>query len=239
MTSKDKAVIAVLAAMKEEQQAILEAFNGHKITPVKEFNLELNIIELEKAQVIVALSGCGKVNAGSTTTIIIMKYHPDYILNVGVAGGFDEAQKPLDMVVGTSYLYTDVDIECLGFKPGQLLGMPVEFPASEKLVETVKKALPKDTKIFCGIMGSADQFISRPDQVAAIRSKFTVSCVDMEACAIAHVCYNFKVPMVSVRSLSDVAVHEHDNSVTFLECVNIASKRAADLCLAVVHDLTE
>ena len=97
---------------------------------MKRFGIILSTLLL-----IIGLCGCGKVNAAINATLTILTYKPDILVNCGVAGGFSKDQKVLDMVVGTQFYYHDVDIECLGFKPGQLLGEPESFPADQKVID--------------------------------------------------------------------------------------------------------
>ena len=233
--------IAFLCAMKEEEEAIVDAFKDHKQETQKVHHVEFKIIDLENVQVIIGLCGCGKVNAAINATLTILTYNPDILVNCGVAGGFSKDQKVLDMVVGTQFYYHDVDIECLGFKPGQLLGEPESFPADQKVIDMMKdieKDSKFDFKIHYGPIGSGDQFISRKDQVEAIAAKFPqVICVEMEGAAVAHACYKFNVPCLALRSLSDIAVSDHDNSVDFVQACKTASARAADFAYKLVQKL--
>lgn len=234
--------VVFLAAMKEEEAAILEKFKKvSELNQEKVQSYTFNVFQVEKVKVIVALCGCGKVNASIVTTLSIVTYNPTYLINCGVAGGFEKTQKILDWVISTEFIYHDVDIECLGFKPGQLLGEPQRYPSSEKLVNLIKE-LEKENefpmKIFYGTIASGDQFISKPDQVSRIQNTFPeVICVEMEGCAIAHACSKFNVPVLAIRALSDIAVAEHDNSVDFTKMCIIAAERAANLADLIVKKL--
>ena len=77
--------IGIIAAEQEEFEAIL---NIAKVEERKEI-YELNFVKCKIKDKICVLvkSGVGKVNAARATQILIDNFKPDYIVNVGVAGG--------------------------------------------------------------------------------------------------------------------------------------------------------
>lgn len=250
--------IAFIAAMKEELAALVDEFSPKSETDIihaSEGKVDITIIQYKGIKIIAALSGVGKVNSAYTTTVLLVKYHPDIVINVGVAGGFDKAQKILDFAIAESFIYTDVDITNLNFKPGQIMGEPLYFPASEKL-NCLIKSLEDDMRttfskefqeikekrinFHYGILGSSDQFIYRDDQVKNIQKNFpNVICVEMEGASIAHVCYKFDTPIVAIRSLSDIAVSKEDNTVDFSNSLEVASKSAAMLSILLVEKISK
>lgn len=250
--------IAFIAAMKEELTALLNALSPDgklDITHIVEGKVDISIVQYQGIKIIAALCGVGKVNAAYSTTIIMVKYHPDIVINVGVAGGFSKTQKVLDFAIANSFVYTDVDITNLSFPPGQLMGEPLYFPASDKLNDLIKSLETDMNKIFVkefpnisrksvdfhyGVLGSSDQFICRDDQVENIQKKFEkVICVEMEGASIAHVCYKFDTPIIAIRSLSDIAVSEKDNTDDFTNSLEIASKSAALLSILLIERIAK
>ena len=79
--------IGIIAAEQEEFEAIL---NIAKVEERKEI-YELNFVKCKIKDKICVLvkSGVGKVNAARATQILIDNFKPDYIVNVGVAGGLN------------------------------------------------------------------------------------------------------------------------------------------------------
>ena len=249
--------IAFIAAMKEELAALVNEFSPKSetdIVHVTEGKVDITIIQYQGIKIIAALSGVGKVNSAYSTTVLLVKYHPDIVINVGVAGGFNKNQKIFDFAIANSFVYTDVDITNLNFPYGQIMGEPLYFPASEKL-NNVIKSLENDMKVtftkefpnqksninfHYGILGSSDQFICRDDQVKNIQKNFPdVICVEMEGASIAHVSYKFDTPIVAIRSLSDIAVSEKDNTDDFSNSLEVASKSAALLSIFVVEKISK
>ena len=241
MDLKNIQKVLFLAAMKEELESILNSFKNYEIIIENHFTINFHIIKTKKIILICALCGCGKVNSSMTTTISIITYQPDFIVNIGVAGGFHISQKPLDLVIGTSFIYTDVDIECLGFKPGQLLGEPQIFPSNLELINLIKELDIKNklnTNVHFGQIGTSDSFISQKSQILKIKNLFPdVICVEMEGTSISHVCSKFNCPILAIRSLSDIAISEEDNSIQFNDLLEIASKRAALISNLLINKL--
>lgn len=66
------------------------------------------------------------------------------------------------------------------------------------------KALP--IKVHQGLIISGDRFINSAAEVQTLRSALPQAlCVEMEGAAVAQVCWDYQVPFVAVRTISDRA----------------------------------
>ena len=159
--------------------------------------------------------GIGKVNAGVATSDLIDTFCPDIIVNSGVAGGASKEMHPLDIVMGTGVAYHDVwcgPETAYGAAAGLT---PILLPDS-RLIEILKNTID-NPKVKYGLICSGDKFISRADEVAAIRKAFPECiAVDMESGAIAQVAAMRGVPFNVLRVISDtpgeadnIAQYEH------------------------------
>lgn len=73
-------------------------------------------------------------------------------------------------------------------------------------------------------------------RIEEVRKQFPDVCaVEMEAAAIAQVCYRFQVPFVIIRSLSDIAGKNAE--VTFKEYLKVASENSAQQILLMIEEL--
>lgn len=216
--------VAIIGAMEEE----IEVFRS-LLTDAKEQKFaHISLIEgsIHNKDVIVLQSGIGKVNAAMTATMVMEKYSPRAIINTGSAGGFAHQLDVGDIVISTDLVQHDVDVTAFNYVHGQVPGLPETIPAHKKLISIAQKAmdvvgLPSES----GLIGSSDVFMEDPKKVAAVRRLFpTMLAAEMEGAAIAQVCYQYDVPFVVIRSLSDIAGKE--SSVSFDEYIQTAAKHA-------------
>ncbi|MBO4446670.1 MAG: 5'-methylthioadenosine/S-adenosylhomocysteine nucleosidase, partial [Bacteroidales bacterium] len=158
---------------------------------------------LKRAGIESVQSGMGKTAAAMTATELILRSHPDCIINSGCAGGLADSLNVLDVVVGTQTAYHDVWCG-YGNQPGQVQGQPSRFFADPTLLAAAQAIQCERPRHF-GLICSGDQFITSPQEEEAILSVHpdALAC-DMESAAIAQVCFHYVVPFLSFRIISDV-----------------------------------
>lgn len=159
---------------------------------------------LGRHQLILQQCGIGKVNAAIGAVEMIDIYGPDLVVSTGVAGGADIAMAPLDVVVGTEYVYHDAycGTEC---EFGQVMGMPARFQSPPDLVQKAVDA----TGCHAGLFVSGEWFVDSKAKMQSILDHFPqAKAVDMESCAIAQTCHIYKVPFLSFRIISDVPLKD-------------------------------
>lgn len=154
--------------------------------------------------VILMQCGIGKVNAALRTYALIETYHPDLVVNSGVAGGLDESMGIGSVLVADGVAYHDV-----WCGPGTEYGAADGFsqillPAADALGLMRGMNAEKNHGWHFGLICSGDKFISTPEEVKEIKSHFPqgLAC-DMESAAIAQTCEMCGVPFMVVRVLSD------------------------------------
>ncbi|WP_143833223.1 5'-methylthioadenosine/S-adenosylhomocysteine nucleosidase [Oceanobacillus timonensis] len=227
--------IGIIGAMDEEIELLKQ-----KMTDVQEIevaNTSFYQGYLEGKEVVLLLSGIGKVNAAMSTTILHERFKPDKIINTGSAGGFAENLEVGDVVISTEVLHHDVDATAFDYVYGQVPGMPAVYTASPDLIELADKVvLESDIQAETGIIATGDSFMQRKDQTAVVQKRFPeMLALEMEAAAIAQVCYQYKTPFVIIRALSDIAGKE--SSVSFDVFLEKAAKNAADVIIKMVQKL--
>ena len=158
------------------------------------------------------ISGMGKVNAALCTADLINVFQADIILNIGISGGLDSSLKIGDFVVGKDIVYHDVwcGNPC---EYGQMQNMPLMYHSAPELTE-------KLSKYTQGLLCCGDYFVEKAEMLQDIKAKFPAAlAVDMESAAIAHTCYLYNVPLLSVRQISDVPGSENhaEQYATFWE----------------------
>lgn len=228
--------VAIIGAMEEEVTILRDKLDNkeQQVIAGSEFTKGL----YKGIEVILLKSGIGKVNAALSTTLLLDRYQPDYVINTGSAGGFHSSLNVGDVVISTEVRHNDVDVTAFGYEYGQVPGLPAAYTPDAKLVEIATKKAEEitDIQVAKGLIVTGDSFLSDPDKVEFIRSKFqNLYAGEMEAAAIAQVCHQFEVPFVVIRALSDIAGKE--SNISFDQFLNKAAKHSANLVLKIVESI--
>lgn len=156
--------------------------------------------EMNGIPVILQKCGIGKVNAAIGAVHLIQEYEPTVVLSTGVAGALLEYEKPLDVVVARGCAYHDVYCG-RELEKGQVQGMPPIFETDKCLADIAVSTLEGG---WAGLIVSGDVFVDSDSVRRRILHDFPEAlAVDMESCAIAHVCHKASVPFLALRVISD------------------------------------
>ncbi|MCI8272639.1 MAG: 5'-methylthioadenosine/adenosylhomocysteine nucleosidase [Clostridia bacterium] len=219
----------IIAAMKEEVQAIKDIMTDIKEEEIYELKFIIGKINDEK--VVLVESGVGKVNAARVTQILINTFCIKSVVNVGVAGAANNELNIGDIVIGNRIVQHDFDITAFGHPKGYIsnIGENVECDTKllEKMVQTIENLKTKDFKIKIGVIASGDIFCVDTKMKEKIRTKFQAEAIDMESAAIAQVCTLDKIPLIVIRSISDNP--NGNNVITYEEFLEMATKRCAEI----------
>lgn len=219
-------VIGLIGAMDEEVAVIKAWMTG--VTEQTIAGCDFFIGQFEGKDVVLLKSGIGKVNAALSTTLLLSQFKPDYVINIGSAGGYDPELQVGDVVISDRVIHHDVDVTAFGYVMGQVPSMPEAYQADVALVESAQQAVASATEVRAkvGLIGTGDSFMSDPVRVASVRETFpALVAVEMEAAAVAQVCFKFNTPFVVVRALSDIAGKE--SPASFEEYLKIAAENSS------------
>lgn len=228
-------MIGIIGAM-EEEVAILK----NKLTNLEEVaiaHVKFYKGDLNDSSVVITQSGIGKVNVAMSTTLLIENFRPSKIINTGSAGALDEELKVGDVVVSEALAYHDADATAFGYQYGQIPQMPAVFEADtillSKAIEAIQEtSLPAKT----GLIVSGDSFIGSNKQRQQIKQNFSNAlAVEMEATAIAQTCYQFNVPFVVTRAISDLANGEAEMS--FDEFLKTAAQSSSEIVEKIIKSI--
>lgn len=197
--------IALIVALDTERDALLAVLEGLQEECAADGQVfYVGRLGGASVEVIVAQSGIGKVNAAMCAASLIDRFHPDAVINTGVAGGCGPRVRPLDVVVARQCVYHDVWCGEPNLY-GQVQGCPLYFPAAPQLLDRAV-ALGARPVLIC----TGDIFAQK-DDVARILQKFPeCEAVDMESASFAQVCYRRNIPFLSLRVISDSADGEEN-----------------------------
>ncbi|WP_188453583.1 5'-methylthioadenosine/S-adenosylhomocysteine nucleosidase [Virgibacillus oceani] len=227
--------IGIIAAMDEEVEFLLENMADKQETTVA--NCLFVEGTLQGKEIVLLKSGIGKVNAAMATTIMHERFAPSHIINTGSAGGFAKDLEVGDVVISTQVVHHDVDVTAFDYAYGQVPGMPAMFAADTELITIAAKACGGlDIQSKEGIIATGDAFMEDPKRVAFVNEKFpTMIAAEMEAAAVAQVCYQYNKPFVIIRALSDIAGKQ--SSISFDEFLKKAARNASELIMTMMKDL--
>ncbi len=228
--------VAIIGAMEEEVTLLRNNIENSTIETIA--GCEFTTGKMDGVDVVLLRSGIGKVNAAMSTTILLQKFSPDYIINTGSAGGYNPSLNVGDVVISSEVRHHDVDVTIFGYEYGQVPQLPAAFVATESLVKIAENSAQEipDINFVKGLIATGDAFMNDPDRVEFVRTKFTdLQAVEMEAAAIAQVAHQFEVPFVIIRSLSDIAGKE--SNVSFDQYLEKAAVNSATLVMKIVSGL--
>ncbi|MBQ7389279.1 MAG: 5'-methylthioadenosine/adenosylhomocysteine nucleosidase [Paludibacteraceae bacterium] len=214
--------LGIMGAMHEEVEGIIAHIEQKKITETS------NRIFYEGLffgkEVVVVFSRWGKVAAAITATILIQDFKVDKIIFTGIAGAVVPDLKLGDIVIGQRYFQHDMDarpllkryeIPLTGKTSIVALQNEVELAANAvhnflKNAKEFRKELAEHQinvpSMYLGDIASGDLFVSGAQRKANINKNLpSVLCVEMEGAAVAQVCFDFNLPFVVIRSISDTA----------------------------------
>ncbi|WP_311327526.1 5'-methylthioadenosine/adenosylhomocysteine nucleosidase [Capnocytophaga sputigena] len=219
-------MIGIIGAMELEINTLKAAIENCKETKIGRFAFYQGI--LCGKDVVVLLSGIGKVSAAVGTTLLIEHYHPSLIINTGTAGGLGDTSVH-DLILATEVRHHDVDVTAFGYEIGQQAQMPPAFKADAQWNEKLKNVASTHQYILhYGQVVSGDSFISDPKRFDEISVNFPqAKAVEMEAAAIAQTCYMLNIPFVMLRAISDKA--GEGNAISYNEFVEEAGRISASI----------
>ena len=227
--------IGIIVAMTSEYGLVKSLLDQGKECAVR--GIPFTEGKIGNVEVVLAKSGIGKVCAAVGTMEMIQRYSPNVIVNTGVAGGIDPLTEVMDIVVGENMVYHDVWCG-EGNEYGQVQGLPARY-VSDKALCKLALSVEHDGNVYGGLICSGDKFITNKEELVEIKKRFPEGlAVDMESCAIAHVCYMCGVPFLSYRIISDTpGVKDHYKQ--YLNFWEEAPKRSFEMIKALITALSE
>lgn len=226
--------IGIIGAMTQEVTVLREALVNEQAW--EQAGAKFYAGTIDHQEVIVVESGIGKVAASITASLLIQKYAVDVLINTGSAGGIGAGLSVGDIVLSTKVAYHDVDVTGFGYEYGQLpAGMPLYFEADATLVEDfAAAATATNLSSKKGLIVTGDAFIDSEEKIKTILHHFpdALAC-EMEGAAIAQTAFQFGVPFVVIRAMSDTADHQATQS--FDEFIDEVGKQSAQMVLQYIQ----
>lgn len=230
-------MIGLIGAMDIEVNGIIEKMTDTKSEIIS--GVKYTLGKLGSTECVTAKCGIGKVNAAVCAQTMILKYHPDCIINTGIAGSTCRKTHIGYVVIAEAVVQHDMDTTIIGDKPGELF-LPdeniVELPCSSDLINKLEKACDNigEKNYITGIIATGDQFISGNEKRNALNERFNAVACEMEGGSIGQVCRINKLPFAILRCISD-SMSSEDDSIEY----STFSRLAANKTIEIITELTK
>ncbi len=171
-------MIAITFALPQESKDLVHELTHHGATYAA--HLPILLGNIEQHEVAVCHTGVGLDSARRALRQLFKLHRPRALISAGFAGALDPRLRVADLIIATNF--SDPDL----------------LNAARHL------ALNRDGCCF-GTLTTEPQAAETTDSKFRLREQTGASAVDMETAAIAEACRDFGLPMLAVRSISDIA----------------------------------
>lgn len=195
--------IGIIAAMQIELDGLKAAMEDTKTETVS--GMEFVRGTIGENTVVAVVCGIGKVFAAMCAQTLILRYAPDAVINIGVAGAVGPGLRVLDVVIADKVCQHDMDTSAIGDPVGLVSGVnEIYFPADPGLVNGLGRAAEAcGVKHVTGTVASGDQFLHDGGKKQWIHNTFGAVAGEMEGGSVGQVCYVNAVPFAVLRCISD------------------------------------
>ena len=168
---------------------------------------------INNTSVIVSKTLMGTINSTIATVIGINTFHPDIVINQGIAGSHKRDIHVGDIIIGEQCC--NINSYSMPVKEEGKGSDPFEWSvnkrdeksklADKQLVNMFEKVFTKycKTNIFVGTIGSGDVFNREADRIEWLNKIFKTDCEEMESIGVYTACSNLGVPCLGVRIISN------------------------------------
>lgn len=217
--------ILIIVAMQAEAKPIIDRLVMDEM--VQNFDNDLPFRYFTKVrqnqEIVLMVSGTdpryGVDNIGTQASTLmayigISQFNPDLVISAGTAGGFAEIGAKIGSVYLSDgdFVFHDRQVPLPGFDK-QGTG---NYPALNT------RALAKLLGLPYGRVSSGSSFQKNSAQLQQIKNSGAVA-KEMEAAAIAWVCWLKAVPLLAIKSITNLLDQESDSENQFIENFDIAA----------------
>jgi len=187
-------MIGAVIAMQSEADILLENMKIFRSLTVS--GKKVWVGEAYGKELALCVCGVGKVNAALGAQLLISKFDAEKLLNFGVAGGLNESTELCAVYQIGQAVQFDFDLSQLN---GTKIGTLDEYAENYLALHLFKTDFPVRS------LGTSDRFNDSLDDYKLLTEELNADIRDMEGAAIVQAAYAAKLPVFSVKAISDVA----------------------------------
>ncbi len=187
-------MIGAVIAMQSEADILLSEMKVERCLTVS--GKKVCVGKAYGKDIAVCVCGVGKVNAALGAQLLVSKFDASKLLNFGVAGGLNDTTKLCEVYQIGSAVQFDFDLTQLN---GTKIGTLDEYTENYLALNLLK--LPFEVRS----LGTSDRFNDSPADYELLTKELKADIRDMEGGAIVQAGYSAKLPVYSIKAISDVA----------------------------------
>jgi len=239
--------LAIVSALPDELAALQARLDVDTVQTLA--GRQLHRGRLAGREVLLVLSGIGKVAAATTAALLLDRFAVSGLLFTGVAGGLGPGVQVGDVVVADQLLQHDMDASPL-FPRWEVPGtgrshFAADAALADRLAQAAAQVLGQPLPALAsfgiatprahrGLIVSGDRFVASQAESTRLQQDLPQAlAVEMEGAAVAQVCHDFGRPFAVLRTISDRADDQaHVDFPRFL--AQVAAEYSRDIVLAAL-----
>ena len=213
-TSETMKLLALLSAVPFESDKIQACLKNVQKTGIAGKTAYRG--RLYGRNVLLINAGIGKVNASLAATAVIERFDIGKMINFGIGGAYPDSKLAIgEISVATKEICDDGVITAKGWTGIKGIGIPLaqigktkyfnEFPLDKRRSARAVQALKHVARIRSGAFLTVTAVSGTKKRAMELKKRFKAVCENMEGAAIAHVCAIYKIPMIEIRGISNIA----------------------------------
>lgn len=227
MPTKKISNITFIMAMQQEAQAIIHTLNLVEKTTILHPKLPMRCFQNTVGELNITLITSGidsryhVDNIGSEAATLmtyeaIIKTHPDLIISAGTAGGFAKrgAQIGTIYVSEKHFIFHDRHVPLTGFDESAI----GKYPA------TNMQKMADDLQLKTGVISTGSS-LKKFDSDVRIVEEHQAVAKEMEAAGVAWVAMLLDVPMMAIKSITNILDEANKSEDEFIKNFDIASNQ--------------
>jgi len=240
--------LAIVSALPDELAALQARLDVDHVQTLA--GRQLHRGRLAGRDVLLVLSGIGKVAAATTAALLLDRFAVSGLLFTGVAGGLGPGVQVGDVVVADQLLQHDMDASPL-FPRWEVPGtgrshFAADAALADRLAQAAAQVLAQPLPALAsfgiatprahrGLIVSGDRFVASQAESTRLQQDLPQAlAVEMEGAAVAQVCHDFGRPFAVLRTISDRADDQaHVDFPRFL--AQVAAEYSRDIVLAALE----
>jgi 5'-methylthioadenosine/S-adenosylhomocysteine nucleosidase len=223
----------IAAAMKGELRAFRKNLDAISEETWGEYRFTRGV--LQGHEVVLAVTGVGKVLSAAVIQRLIDLYRPQGILFVGLAGSLNRTYAIGDLVIAHSCIQWDMEVSRFGFKRGHIPYSGFRVVSTDSsLLEAACTYKPDKGRLYTARVLTGDTFLTSRDEpwVKSMVDELEGDAVDMEGYSVCLTASLNRVPVLLIRIISDDA----DGKIR-IKLARLLVSASKELCRVVVATL--